>query len=117
MLHLPEQFPFDAVTVIGAIIKSKQVTDKVEAMEALLTLVGYGAFVSFGHTHSVGAFPVNPEWQSVDLESKPSEEEAEQALQALAPQEEGNVGAFNPQGFLKNAIKVLKFVLPLILAA
>jgi hypothetical protein len=93
----------EALSVIGPIIRDRQVTDKVLAAEAAWNLVGFGLAQAVGHNHTVGALP---EAESPEI--------ALEEMEAMANPEPGMVAAFNPQKFLQNALKILQVVIPLL---
>ena len=119
VLHFPEPFPVDALSVIAPIIRSGGViTDKVVAGEAVLTLQGWAMGQYLGHEHGpnvVGA-------SAPHILSTGSRQAASKALDEL---EAGvpttttprTVGAFNFKKFAENVMAIVQFLLPLILAS
>jgi len=116
MIHFPEEFPLDALSVLGPIIRSGgTITDPIAAGEAVLTLQGYGMGQWLGTTHTVGATapPNVSELEQVDRAT---------ALAALDSLEEGShtgdpnlVGKFDPKQLGKFALQIAKFILPFLI--
>ncbi len=128
LLHFPDDFPNRALAVLAPVIRSGgTVTDKVLAGEALLTLQGWAMGQYLGHDH--GPNVVGSSGPAPSLSGQVSEKGAMEALDELeagvptatATATDGDgahaVGAFDPKKFAERAFKLIKFLLPLILAA
>ena len=112
MIHFPQEFPLDALSVLGPIIRSGgTITDPVAAGEAVLTLQGYGMGQWLGTTHTVGAVapPNVSELENVDHST------AMTALQSLEESPPNLVGKFDPKQLGKFALQIVKFILPLLI--
>ena len=120
MLHFPEEFPLEALSILAPIVRSGGVVgDKVLAGEAVLTLQGWAMGQYLGHEHEINVVGSAPFAFGAGV---PDEYEA---VAALAEMESASavardprvVGAFNFRKFAENAMKVVQFVLPLLLRA
>jgi len=121
LLHFPEDFPGKALMVLAPIVRSGgNVTDRVLAGEAVLTLQGWAMGQFLGHDH--GPNVVGSSGPAPSLSGHVTEKGAMEALDAMEAgvPAEGDapptVAAFNPKKFAENAFKLIKFILPLLMA-
>jgi len=130
MLKFPDEFPIDALAVLGPVIRSGgTITDKVAVGEALLTLQGYGLGQWLGPSqspHTVGALP--PEYTAtLNPTTVVGTDQAQKALVELEATfgtaerprvgaQAPNVGKIDTKKIGKFALEIVKFILPFLLA-
>ena len=119
LLHFPESFPMRALTVLAPIVRTGKVENRVEAGEAAITIQAWamGQWLGTEGGPEAARAPVR---SRSPVPAKVSVNAAEKALDSLekasAPSPEGAQAApFNGRKFAENALKLAKFVLPIIL--
>jgi hypothetical protein len=117
LLDFPESFPMNAVVVLAPIVRTRVVDDESEAARALVTLEAWaiGQWIATRAEAEKGPVPARaPVPKSV------SDLSAKKALDALsAGPASGPEGAqsapMDMRKFAEHALKLVKFVLPIIL--
>jgi hypothetical protein len=124
-LHFPEDFPIGALTTLAPIVRTGKITDRVSVGEAAWVLLGYGMgqWLGTGHASLIdspdddpGPVRQNAPVAATDAVGHGDALHALSALESLGKAPDGAQAApVKARDIGKWAIKVARFVLPLIL--